>query len=310
MVLLLIVLIVLVLALIGVITYFFLLAFVKQNMGDLDDVESPVNKPLEKYKDVIRKGIEYNLSAPHKLVHTVSFDGLKLSARYYDNGFDRTVILFHGYRSSAVRDFSCAVKMYKNFGFNVLLCDQRSHGNSEGRLITFGIKESRDVLSWISITTEKLSAKEILLGGMSMGATTVLLSCRFGLPECVKGIVADCGFTSPADIINKVARESFKINAEKILPLLNLMCRIFGKFSIYETNTLKALDGSNVPVILIHGDNDNFVPCEMSERAYGHIKERCRLVKVAKAGHGLSYLVDKEIVETELGKFIEKSFGY
>ncbi len=310
MVVLSIIIIVLILAIIGVLTYFFLLAFVKQNMGDLDDVESQVNKPLEKYKDVISEGIDYNLSAPHKFVYTVSFDGLKLAARYYDNGFERTVILFHGYRSSAVRDFSCAVKMYKSFGFNVLLCDQRSHGNSEGRLITFGIKESRDVLSWILVATEKLGSKEILLGGMSMGATTVLLSCRFGLPECVKGIVADCGFTSPADIINKVAREFFKINAEKILPLLNLMCRIFGKFSIYETNTLKALDGSNVPVIFIHGDDDNFVPCEMSERAYNHIKERCKMVKVAEAGHGLSYLVDKELVETELQNFIRKSFGY
>lgn len=308
MLILFIILIVLLLVVIGVATYFFLLAFVKQNMGDFDDVDAPVNKPLEKYKEVIKKGIEYNLSAPHKLVQTLSFDGLKLYARYYNNNYERTAILFHGYRSSAVRDFSCAVKMYTDFGFNVLLCDQRSHGRSEGKLITFGIKESRDVLTWIEIATEKLGAKEILLGGMSMGATTVLLSCRFGLPECVKGIVADCGFTSPADIINKVARDSFKINAKRVLPILNLMCRIFGRFSIYETNTLEAVEKSDVPIIFFHGSADNFVPCEMSQRVYNHIKERCRMVLVEDAGHGLSYLVDKKLVESELESFIEKVF--
>ena len=93
--------IILILLFIAVLFYSFALAFIKQNMGDIDDVDSPINKPLENYKETIRKGIEHVQNTEHKWVYTVSFDGLKLAARYYDNNSKNTVILFHGYRSSA-----------------------------------------------------------------------------------------------------------------------------------------------------------------------------------------------------------------
>jgi len=282
-----------------------MLAFVKQNMGNVDDVDAPVNKPLEHYKEKIRKGIDFINSTPHKWVNVISFDGLKLAARYFDNGSDRTIILFHGYRSSAARDFSCAVGMYLSFGFNILLCDQRSHGRSEGRLITFGIKESRDVITWVNFIRNKFGTENIILDGMSMGATTVLLSPSHGLPPCVKGIIADCGFTSPVDIIKKVAKDSFKINAGGLLPVLNLGCKLFGKFSIYELNTLDSVKNFNGKILYVHGKKDNFVPCEMSERAYNVSQDKSTLVIVDEAGHGLSFLVDTALVESELKKFLK-----
>ena len=63
----------------GVLSYFFALGFVKQNMGDFDDMNSPVNKPLEEYKETIQKGIDFVNSKPHKWIYTTSFDGLKFS---------------------------------------------------------------------------------------------------------------------------------------------------------------------------------------------------------------------------------------
>lgn len=298
---------VLLLALLGVLFYFFALAFIKQNMGDIDDVESPVNKPLEKYKDTIRNGIEHVQNTEHKWVYTVSFDGLKLAARYYDIGSEKTIILFHGYRSSSARDFSCAVKMYMSFGFNVLLCDQRSHGRSEGVLITFGVKERYDVLVWTEYAIEKLGAKKIVLGGISMGATTVLLSIPLGLPENVKAAVVDCGFTSPIDIIKKVARDSFKINPTLILPLLNLLCKIFGRFSLYGVSTKDAVKSANFPIMIIHGKSDNFVPCYMSEETFECCdKSKCKLLEIEGAQHGLSYLVDPESVNNNIKQFLSE----
>lgn len=299
--------IILILLFIAVLFYFFALAFIKQNMGDIDDVDSPINKPLENYKETIRKGIEHVQNTEHKWVYTVSFDGLKLAARYYDNNSKNTVILFHGYRSSAARDFSCAVKMYMSFGFNVLLCDQRSHGRSEGVLITFGVKERQDVLVWTEYAIEKLGAEKIVLGGISMGATTVLLSLPLGLPQNVKAAVVDCGFTSPIDIIKKVARDSFKINPTLILPLLNVFCKIFGKFSLYGVNTKDAVKDAAIPIMIIHGKADNFVPCSMSEETFECCnKTECKLLTVEKAQHGLSYLVDPESVNNNIKHFLSK----
>ena len=101
-----------------------------------------------------------------------------------------------------------------------------------------------------------------------MGATTVLLASGLTLPPNVKGIIADCGFTSPTAIIKKVARQAFHINAGFFLPVMDIMCRITGRFGIYGVSTEKALAKTKLPVLFIHGKSDNFVPCEMSGRGY------------------------------------------
>ena len=295
------------LSFVAVVLYFFSVAFVKHNIGDVDNVDDDINKPLREYKEEIRQGIEYNKSRTHKLVEVLSYDGLRLKARYYDSNSKKTVILFHGYRSSALRDFACAVEMYTKMGFNVLLCDQRSHGKSEGKLITFGVKESRDVLSWIDFVEKQYKPEKIVLGGMSMGATTVLLSLKYDLPDNVKAVVADCGFTSPVDIIKKVARKSFKINAAFFIPFLNLVCKLLGRFSITEDSTVDTIKNSDIPVMLIHGESDGFVPCEMSKKAFEGANEKSQLLLIKGADHGLSFMMDSNKVTTEIKKFLEKT---
>jgi len=292
--------------LLAVCIYFFFIAFVRMNTGDLENIDDIGNKPLWDYRDVISIGLNYIKTRNARWVNTLSYDGLTLKARYFDNGHKNTIILFHGYRSAAARDFSCAVKMYTQLGFNVLLVDQRSHGKSEGKLITFGIKESRDVISWIRFTNESLKAENVVLGGMSMGATTVLLACVHRLPENVRCIIADSGFTSPVDIINKVARQYFRVNAKLFIPILNLFCLLFGKFSLFSMNTVDSLKKSNLPVLFIHGKIDTFVPCEMSVTNHNSIKDRSELLIVENANHGMGFLVEPEKVYNTLKKFLEK----
>ncbi len=277
------------------------------NVGDLENIDDIGNKPLWEYRDVIKSGLDYIKNRDAIWVNTLSYDGLKLKARYFDNNCKDTIIIFHGYRSAAARDFSCAVQMYTRLGFNVLLVDQRSHGRSEGRLITFGIKESKDVISWINYANKNLKAQNIALGGMSMGATTVLLACEHNLPENVRCIIADSGFTSPADIINKVARQHFKINAKYFLPILNVFCVIFGRFSLFSMNTVDAIQKCDLPILFIHGKDDTFVPCNMSETNYQAIKHRAEILLVEKANHGMGFLVDSEKVYSTLESFLKRN---
>ncbi len=287
--------------------YFFSVAFVKHNIGNVDNIDDSINKPLFKYRDIIKSGMDYIESSDYKWVETVSFDGLRLKARYFDNGSENTILLFHGYRSSAKRDFSCAVEMYSDFGLNVLLCDQRSHGESEGKLITFGVNESRDVISWVEYVNKNLGAKKLVLDGISMGAATVILACGRNLPENVKAVIADCGFTSPSDIMKKVAKRSFKINAGFFLPFLDMACRIIGKFSFIDVSTEKVLRKSQIPVLFIHGTKDGLVPCEMSERGYRSAPEGSRILLVPEADHGLSFLVDTAKVKGAVGEFLKEN---
>ena len=293
----------------ALVIYFFFICFVRSNNDGIDDFESKRNRFLKPYYGVIKPCMDFLEQTDYKEYETVSFDGLKLNCRYYDCKSDKTVLLFHGYRSSAKHDFSCAVKMYYQSGFNILLADQRSHGKSEGKLITFGVKESRDVVSWVEFVNAKFAPKQIVLSGLSMGATTVLLSLKYKMPENVKCVIADCGFTSPVDIIKKVAKQEYKINGWLFVPIMDFLCKLFGKFSIRGISTKDTVKNTKIPILLIHGTSDDFVPCEMSEITFSAAKDHAKLVTVTGAGHGLSFLVNTNFVTKQINLFLKENLG-
>lgn len=295
-----IILVLLIFLIIAVLLWAFKTAFMRSDIR-LISFESG---PLAKYKDVFAKSLEYLDGLKSERVYTKSFDNLKLAASYYNNNSDTTILLFHGYRSDGRFDFACAVKFYIELGLNVLVVDQRANGESEGRLITFGIKERRDVVTWTRFINQKYAPRNIFLSGVSMGATTVMMAANLGLPQNVKGIIADCGFTAAPDIIKKVARQAFKINASPILPILNIMCKLFGNFSLYETTTVKALKESNIPIFFIHGKKDGFVPCKMTEESHKAAAAEKYICLVEDADHGISFLVDTDNIQKQITEFV------
>lgn len=277
-------------------------AFVRNNVR-LIDLDS---KSLSQYKEQFEIGFKYIDSYKSKRVFTKSYDNLKLAGKYFDNDSDSTIILFHGYRSDGRFDFACAVKYYIDMGLNVLIVDQRASGESEGKLITYGIKERHDVVKWAEFVNRHYAPKNIFLSGISMGASTVMMASNLNLPNNVRGIIADCGFTSASDIIKKVARESFKINATLILPLLNIGCKIYGKFSLDEIDTITALSQSNIPIFFIHGKCDGFVPCEMTEQSYQAAKAEKYICLVDDADHGVSFLKDTKNIKKQIAEFVTR----
>lgn len=293
-----------ILAVICILLGFFKMAFVKKNVKG----SGMYDMNLTNYKNEIAKGIKFFDEAPHTKMGITSFDGLKLSANFYSNENARgTIMLVHGYRSYAKRDFSCASEFYYDLGFNLLLIDQRCSGDSEGRLITFGIKERRDIIDWIKHLNKEIGEDTpIFVSGLSMGATSVLMASGLGFPPNVKGFIADSGFTSPPDIMADVAKKMFKINAKPFLPLLNLLCKIFGKFSIYETTTIESVKKNTTPILFIHGENDGFVPCDMTLLAYDAATADKYLVTVPNADHGLAFVIDRETTSKALIDFVEK----
>lgn len=296
-----IILIILVLLIIAALYWAFKTAFMRSDIR-LISFESG---PLAKYKEVFKESLEYLDGLKSERVYTKSFDGLRLAASYYNNNnSDTTILLFHGYRSDGRFDFACAVKYYIEMGLNVLVVDQRANGESEGRLITFGIKERRDAVAWTEFINREYAPKNIFLSGVSMGATTVMMAANLELPDNVKGIIADCGFTAAPDIIKKVALQAFKINAAPILPVLNLMCKIFGSFSLYETTTIKALSESDIPIFFIHGKKDGFVPCKMTEQSHQAARAEKHICLVEDADHGISFLVDTENIQKQITQFV------
>ncbi len=239
-------------------------------------------------------------------VYTKSYDGLMLHASYLEKpNADKLIILFHGYRSSAEVDFSCAVDFYQSLGFNMLFVDQRAHGLSEGEQITFGAKERFDVCSWVDHMRAMLGNEvKIYLSGMSMGAATVMMSSS--LVKGVSGIIADCGFVSGKAIIQDVASKNMHVPKFLIAPI-GWMARIFGGFD-YSTSSAEALSKTDIPFMFIHGLSDDFVPYQMTNINYDACNSKIkRKILVENASHGFSYLLDTECVEKEIKQFIEET---
>lgn len=269
-----------------------------------NDVSETGRVNIKNYGDAINENAEWIRREGGRFVSIESFDGLKLSARYLERTeSDVCVVMMHGYRSAPEIDFSMAARSYYINGYSVLLPYQRAHGISEGKYITYGVRECKDCKDWVEYAVNVLGKKRIILSGMSMGTATVLLATAEGLPSNVVGITADCGFNCPAEIIGKVMK-GMKVPPKVVLPILNLLFKSVAGFDAYKHDAVEAMkNNTDIPVMFIHGESDNFVPCEMTLRMYEACRAKKVLVTVPNADHGLSYLVDRPYVGAEIRKF-------
>lgn len=229
---------------------------------------------------------------PCQYVSITSYDGLTLSGRYYHVKDGAPLdIGFHGYRSSPMTDFSGGSELSFEMEHNLLLVDQRAHGKSEGRTIAFGVQERQDLLKWVNYAVERFGADvKILLYGVSMGGATVLMASELPLPPNVKGIVADCPFASPIDVILHVGKD-MPVPDWLIRPFAILGAKIFGGFDLTEADARESVRHTTVPILIIHGEADHYVPCELSDIAASNPDMVTRYT-FPEADHGICYLVD------------------
>lgn len=240
-----------------------------------------------------------------------SNDNLKLSAKFIsqEKPSKKVAIVAHGYMSegNAMADYA---KMFFDMGYNVLVPDNRGHGKSEGKYVGFGWQDRIDYLKWIHQMIEKNGEDcEIVLFGVSMGASTIMMTSGEKLPEQVKALIADCGFNSVANELSYQLKEMFGLPAFPLIPLTSLYTKIRVGYSFYEASALKQLEKNKLPLLLIHGDQDDFIPVEfvytLKEATKG--EKQVEIFKGAK--HATSFNSDskryKKIVKIFLSDKIE-----
>lgn len=261
------------------------------------------------YVELIRNSCDWLQKNAAQDVYITSHDDLRLHGTWIPCENSRgTIILAHGYRSTMLVDFGKVMAFYHTLGLNVLMIDQRCHGASEGRYITFGVRESEDVLRWITWHNQQFAACPVILSGLSMGASTVMfLADHSSLPDNVVGLIADCGFSSPAAIIKKVFRDIMHFSPGGILWSADIWARLLAGFSLYEKDSCTALAHTKLPVALIHGKADDFVPYEMTLQAFDACNSTKELLIAEGAGHGLSFLKEKERYIQMLQDFLDRN---
>ncbi len=228
-----------------------------------------------------------------KKVSITSADNLKLCGLYKDNSCGRVVLLVHGYGGNH-RHMAKYVKLFEKKGYDILAIDMRSHGESEGRDITMGQKESEDLKLWIEKLLQLKNHYKIVLFGVSLGASSVCLA------------IEDSGFD----------------NADKELKFMFLQHKIMSKlcYNIFYNYTKKSqeldlkkvdvtskIKNSRLPILFIHGDSDKIVPTEMVYNLSSQVPDNRKDVYIGKnSGHVGSYKNNAYEYERVVNSFLSK----
>ena len=283
---------------------FFLTFYSTENNKHKKDIYLPDGEQYNFYRPIIHQGIEEAKKMKYIEMSIKSFDGLTLKGKYYEleKGLPME-IMFHGYKGSGERDLSAGIKRAHLCKRNALVVDQRAHGDSDGKIISFGINEAKDCLKWIDHCIKYFGEdQKILITGISMGAATVMNATKYDLPKNVVGILADCGYDSAKNIIKKTIKE-MHLPANIMYPFVKLGARIFGRFNLEENSPIEAIKNCKLPIFFIHGKADDFVPYYMSKNVYDVCPSTKQIVFIENAGHGIAYLVDPKKYLDELENF-------
>ena len=285
----------------------------RQDQLRVDISEMADGAKWEEYIKLIHKVKENFLPRPSEHVTIKSRDGLTLHGDLFlaEKPSKRTAIMFHGYTSCAMNDCPTMAEYFMERGFNTLLVDQRSHGKSEGSYIGFGILDRHDCLKWVEYIIERLGTEsEIVLYGVSMGASTVLMASGLdAMPKNLKAVVADCAFTSPYDVFTHILKRDYHLPPHPIMDINERLCRRKAGYGFKDYSTIDAVKKAPCPILFIHGKEDLFVPTEMSIRNYESCTGPKKLLLVDNAGHAASLYENMELYENTVTEFLNEYLG-
>lgn len=216
----------------------------------------------------------------------VTDDGVPIDAAHLPGDEDLGIVLAHGFAQSWQRPavWKAATRL-NQFG-GVVTFDFRGHGRSGG-VSTMGDKEIKDVEVAVGYARE-LGYRHVATIGFSMGASTVLR--HGGLIGHVDAVVSVSGpgrwfyrGTRPMRLVHLAIEH----RAGRVFAKAILKTRISnGK---WDPVPLPPDDAAAliapIPLLIVHGDNDEFFPVDHAERIYAAASEPKELWIVPGFGH-------------------------
>ncbi|MDO5601934.1 MAG: alpha/beta hydrolase [Oscillospiraceae bacterium] len=242
-------------------------------------------------------------------IHITSKDGLGLTGHFLPAAVptDKTILAIHGYRSNGRKEYAVFARFYHELGYNLLMPDDRAHGESEGRYIGFGWLDREDCKQWIAWLKQRFGPDaQVLLHGISMGAATVLMAAGDGLDPAVKGVIADCSYSGVWDEFAYQAKHSFHIPCFPVLSLANLISRAIAGYDYKTASVKEQTKKIKVPVLFIHGTKDTYVPTAMVHELFAACRAPKHLLLVNGAVHADSYLTDTPAYEAAVAAHLER----
>lgn len=241
-----------------------------------------------------------------EILEMTAYDDLNLVAQYIENDADtdKAVILAHGFRNTS-DDVGKLAKLYYDKGFDVLLPDARGHGDSEGDYIGYGWHDRLDYVDWIDLLIDEHDADEIILHGESMGAATVLMTSGEDLPEEVQGIIADSGYSTVKDELAHQLKHLYNLPAFPLLDVTSVITKIRAGYTLGGASSVDQVKKNTLPLLIIHGEDDDLVPTEMANDIYDAAGGDKELWLVPGAGHTKAFENVSEEFNDHVTEFID-----
>lgn len=259
----------------------------------------------KEYENTIKEAFKFFKDIKYTELNIKSYDNLNLYANYYDNNSDKTIILVHGYRATPLNNFCMVAKNYYLKGYNILMIIQRSHGKSEGKYITLGDKEKRDLLLWIEKINELYNPKSIFIHGLSMGAATILLASKYIKSNNVKGLIIDCGFDYSINAIYYGLIKFLKLKSKLITYLVGFIGLFYG-VNLFKNKCYKNVKDNKIPMLYIHGNNDSLVPIKLGYKNFNNTNSKKEFIET-NAYHAMSIYFDYENIINKIDEFINNN---
>ncbi len=238
-------------------------------------------------------------------------EGLRLHGYFLRGDPDSDVYIFysHGYRNPyGGLEAGEKIAIWEKKGYHVFSVDHRAHRKSEGRFISFGQHESDDCIEWLEFMKKEFGDDiRIILVGTSMGAATVMqMAGKEDLPDNVKLIIEDCGYT---DFYSQAAC-LFTIPGIIKKPWLcatNSYLRLFHHINMHKADSISSVKKVKVPMLFLHGEKDTFVPVHMCQEVYEACASPIKQKKIFPEGtHATSYYHYPEEYTQIVCDFIDK----
>ena len=240
---------------------------------------------------VSRAGMERMKDMSNEDVYLTSRDGLRLHGYLFPMGDCKKIVIgVHGFHSYARPECAPYVEFYRSLGYSMLMVDDRGHQPSEGNYIGFGVLDRLDVVDWAKYLVKTYGEDvQILLHGVSMGGATVMAaSGEEDLPDQVRGVVSDCGYSSPYEILKYEFRNALHLPSWLFLKPLEKMCEKKIGMNLHDFAAVDQVKKAKVPILFVHGLKDTMVPPEMANQVYEACASPKYLLTVPEAGHGES----------------------
>ncbi|MCP0886289.1 alpha/beta hydrolase [Ligilactobacillus sp. WILCCON 0076] len=237
-------------------------------------------------------------------------DGDDLMSAYYipaKNGKSKKcVIIAHGYKGNG-ETMTGYAKMFYDMGYNILLPDDRGHGQSAGKYINFGWLDRIDYLSWLNKIVMRVGQDaKIVLFGVSMGGSTVEMMSGEKLPQQVKCIIADCGYSSINEELTYLLRQQFHLPKYPFYPLVSTINHRRLGYYLNDVSAKDQLAKNKLPIMFIHGEKDTYVPSYMALENYQATTSAKELWIVDGATHAESFWYDTKEYTRRINNFLEK----